>query len=210
MKCKRKSNQKDNTVEHTRNSFLKYILSSSATAQLIDSHPANAADSSFTLYKNTQCGFQVQIPSAWEKSEQSLPDRRNIDFFVDPLGSSETLVFIAYTPVRDDFTSLGSFGSVDQVGQMTILPKGRIAGIENNESVMLSAESKRNAYFFDYTVTVDEQIKRHFRSIFYLSAGGTGGAGSVLVTLTAQTPQSRYDEMKPIFDQIMDSFDKLK
>jgi hypothetical protein len=43
-----------------------------------------------------------------------------------------------------------------QVAQMTILPKGQIAG-EESDSVMLSAESRKSAYFFDYKQTVPGQ-----------------------------------------------------
>lgn len=39
---------------------------------------------------------------------------------------------------------------------MTILPKGQIAG-EDNESKMIKAESKMNAYFFDYTAKTPGQ-----------------------------------------------------
>ena len=49
----------------------------------------------------------------------------------------------------------------------------------------------------------------HFRTIFSLTQGATGGAGAVLVTLTAQTPESRYGNMKSLFDEIVDSYRKL-
>ena len=39
--------------------------------------------------------------------------------------------------------------------------------------------------------------------------GATGGAGAVLVTITAQTLESRYDaETKAMFDEIMNSYGK--
>lgn len=46
-----------------------------------------------------------------------------------------------------------------QVAQMTILPKGKIAMVDDNESKMLSSESKKNAYFFDYTIKAEKQPK---------------------------------------------------
>ena len=75
---------------------------------------------SLETYQDDDCGFKVSVPSNWEKSVQSLRDRRKIVFFTDPSSSSSSdqeknLFFIAYTPVRDDFTSLSSFGSVEQV-----------------------------------------------------------------------------------------------
>jgi len=168
-----------------------------------------AIEGGFKVYEDKECNFKISVPSSWEKTVQQLPDRRKIVLFVDPASSvnDKTLMFIAYTPVRDDFTSLGSFGSVEQVGQMTILPKGAIAGAED-ESKMLKAESKKNAYFFDYAVHPSGQSMTHFRSIFALSTTGTGGAGAVLVTLNVQTPESRYSEMFPVFEAIMDSYGK--
>ena len=77
---------------------------------------AQAADPKLVTYKDEACGFQIDIPAEWEMSEQSLADRRKIVFFIDPSRSEEkTLFFIAFTPLRDDFTSISSFGSVDQV-----------------------------------------------------------------------------------------------
>jgi len=40
-----------------------------------------------------------------------------------------------------------------------------------------------------------------------LAAGATGGAGNVLVTISAQTPESNYASMKSMMDQVLDSFD---
>ena len=46
------------------------------------------------------------------------------------------------------------FPPLTQVAQTTILPKGKILDEASDiKSVMLSAESKKNAYYFDYTVT---------------------------------------------------------
>lgn len=50
----------------------------------------------------------------------------------------------------------------------------------------------------------------HFRTIFALINGATGGAGSILVTATVQTPESMYAEKKPLFDNIMASYGKMK
>ena len=91
-------------------------------ALLVPQFSAVAAENSKLLldtYQDEDCGFKVSVPSDWVKSVQSLRDRRKIVFFTDPSTSSsdqeKNLIFIAYTPVRDDFTSLTSFGSVEQV-----------------------------------------------------------------------------------------------
>jgi len=46
---------------------------------------------------------------------------------------------------------------------MTILPKGQLANVDDNESRMLSAESKKNAYYFDYTIKAENQPKVNTR-----------------------------------------------
>lgn len=106
---------------------------------------------------------------------------------------------------------MASFGAVDQVAAQTILPKGKIAGVDV-ESKMLSSQSKNQAYYFDYTQAVpDVQPLTHMRAIFSLQQGATGGAGAVLVTVTAQSPQDRYEKTtKPILDHVIDSYGPLR
>jgi len=180
-------------------------------------NPDKASAEELKKYQDKECGFEVSIPQSWIKSEQNLSDldRRKLILYVDPSSStstnSKTLCFIAYSSVRDDYTSLGSFGSVDQLAQATVLPKGKVGGNDDGvESQLLSAVAKNNAYYFDYTITPEKLDKIHFRSIFYLSLGSTGGSGSYLVTISLQTPESEYLERKETFDQIISSFGKIK
>jgi PsbP len=196
------------------------IPAAAAFASIRLSSPALADASNtkqWSLFDDPTHGFSLQVPSGWIKSEQTLRDRRTITLWTDPNDDTKsTLVFIAYTPVRDDYTSLGSFGSVDQVAAQTILPKGEIFAEGREESnvanaEMLSAVSQKQAYVFDYTQSVPGiQPTTHYRTIFTLQQGATGGAGAVLVTITAQTAEERYGKMKPIFDGIIDSYGKSK
>mmetsp|Transcript_33394 Transcript_33394/g.37998 ORF Transcript_33394/g.37998 Transcript_33394/m.37998 type:complete len:239 (+) Transcript_33394:102-818(+) len=195
--------------DNKRRSWITSAISAATTVTLFSSSSA-VADEKFNLFQDKSCDFQISIPATWEKSEQTLSDRRSITFFIDPSsGEDKNLFFAALTPIRDDFTSLSSFGSVAQVAQTTILPRGEI-NLETTKSVMLNAESKKNAYFFDYKVTPPNQPETHYRTIFYLAQGATGGAGSVLATMTAQCPESRYGELKPLFNEIIDSFGKYE
>jgi hypothetical protein len=194
---------------------------------------AYAVESSTTTkmeqYNDADYGFHLSIPKTWEVTEQKLSGRRKALFFTDPTSSNnatgtnniETFGFVAYTPVRDDFTSLASFGSVDNVAQMTILPKGDLAG-QGDDSKMLSAVSKNNAYYFDYVATPVVPIEagtstsgaltktlkaQHFRTIFTLLPL-KNSAGMTLVTVTLQTSEERYAAVRVLFDQIIDSFGK--
>lgn len=168
------------------------------------------ASSDLSLYTDKNCGFQLKVPASWEKTEQELQDRRTIVFFIDPKSGEKdkNLIFIAYTPVRDDFTSLSSFGTVDQVAQQTILPKSDMVG-EKTDNQMLASDSKKDAYFFDYISQTPGQPKRHFRTIFALKVGATGGAGSVLVTITAQSLEDNYADLKPLFNSVINSYEKF-
>ena len=191
-------------------------VASAATAAIVGGSTlplaafAELSTSKLTLFEDAKNGFAMKVPQDWIQSERTLPDRRTIRFWADP-ADTQTFVFVAYTPVRDDFTSLGSFGSVESVADQTILPKGELAGVENIESKMVAAVSERQAYFFDYQQRVPNvQPMTHFRTIFTLQPGATGGAGSILVTITAQTPEERYAFLKPMFDDMMESFNKIK
>ena len=79
---------------------------------LIDPSLSTAQDESTQLapFKDQSCKFSIKVPSEWVMTEQTLPDRRKIILYLKPESSQKTLMFIAYTPTRDDFTSLGSFG----------------------------------------------------------------------------------------------------
>ena len=169
---------------------------------------ANAAGTE--VFNDVTHGFSIAVPSDWTKQEQTLNDRRTITVWTDPK-DPKTALFIAYTPIRDDFTSLSSFGSVDVVAAQTILPKGAIGGNDGVTAKMLSAESKKSAYIFDYTQAIENvQPATHFRTIFSLAQGATGGAGAVLVTITLQTPEENYAGAKTLFDSIIDSYGKNK
>jgi len=199
---------------------------------ILSSNPSisYASDSAeYTNYDDTSYGFTMKTPASWLQTEQKLSGRRKAIFFTDPNSKDpdtdtiKTLAFIAYTPLRDDFTSLASFGSVDEVAQSTILPKSDLAG-NKDTSELLSAVSKNNAYYFDYTATpvvpigetekssgtLTKNVKtQHFRSIFTLLEL-KGAAGLTLVTITLQTSEDRYAGMKGVFDNVIDSFGKVK
>ena len=102
----------------TRRGFLE-SASSKATllvsASSILGPQVSWAGDDLVEYQDLDCKFSILVPPTWEKTTQSLPDRRKIVFFFKPGSERKILLFVAYTPVRSDFTSLGSFGSVDEV-----------------------------------------------------------------------------------------------
>mmetsp|Transcript_32746 Transcript_32746/g.75351 ORF Transcript_32746/g.75351 Transcript_32746/m.75351 type:complete len:264 (-) Transcript_32746:1736-2527(-) len=177
--------------------------------------PATAAVTELRPYEDPKWNFRIDVPSAWSETTRELEgsgDRRTLVLFVDP-ADANTSLFIAYTPIRDDFTTLGSFGDVVSVGETTILPKGAIMGVTDTAGKMLSAVSKKNAYFYDYVVNIASQPERHLRTIFTLQTASDADkipqAGSMLVTITAQTTQDRYESNRELFEMMVDSYSKV-
>ena len=108
-------------VSLTRRSWFDYTAATLVSSAVFLPIPALAADK-FETYQNEGLGFKISVPASWEKSVQQLPDRRSLTLFIDPTsGEDKTLMFIAKTPIQPDFTSLGSFGSVDQVCRSGLL-----------------------------------------------------------------------------------------
>lgn len=228
----------DDATIMARRSFCTRSLRSIAGITILSSASpsiAFAADETAKLetYEDTDFNFRVQFPSSWTNTVQDLSGRRKGIFYTDPNSKDpetdtiETLGFIAFTPLRDDFTGLGSFGSVDNVAQTVILPKGELAGQNDKGSKMLSAESKKNAYYFDYVTTpvvpvepgtsstaggaavLTKTLKQqHFRTIFTMLPL-KNSAGLTLVTITLQTTEERYGDLKGVFDQVIDSYGKM-
>lgn len=108
-------------VSFTRRSWFAYTAATLVSSVAFFPIPALATDK-FETYQNEVLGFKISVPTSWEKSVQQLPDRRSLTLFIDPVsGEDKTLMFIAKTPIQPDFTSLGSFGSVDQVCRSGLL-----------------------------------------------------------------------------------------
>jgi PsbP len=112
--------QNEDLSSPTRREF----LSSSAAGIIVGSgclQPSSAsAEENLGDFEDATWKFSIKVPTGWEQSVQSLPDRRKIVLYIKPDSNQKTLCFIAYTPVRADFTSLGSFGSVDAVSSKLI------------------------------------------------------------------------------------------
>ena len=225
------SPEANNDLHHSRRNVLAQTIAAAGAASSMFPLASNASSSPvLESYVDEDYSFKLSVPSSYTSSVQKLSGRRKAVFFTDEnstdsAGNIDTLGFIAYTPMRDDFTSLSSFGSVEQVGQSTILPKSELAG-NNEDSKMLSAVSKNNAYYFDYVakpvVATDPgsaasrsgQLTKeletvHFRTIFtLLPLKNANTAGLTLVTITFQTTESKYSALKATFDEIISSFGK--
>jgi hypothetical protein len=106
----------DSVETTSRRQVLASAVALATSSLFIDPSRVNAADNNgLVSYQDADHKFSILVPSDWEQSVQELPDRRKILLYIKPNSDSKTLLFFAYTPVRSDFTSLSSFGSVDEV-----------------------------------------------------------------------------------------------
>lgn len=103
---------REGTTSVSRRGFASSVASvvAGSSALMIDPSLTRAQETPLAPYEDTNCKFMINVPSEWVKTEQTLPDRRKIILYFKPESNQKTLMFIAYTPTRDDFTSLGSFG----------------------------------------------------------------------------------------------------
>ena len=155
--------------------------------------------------KDARYGVSFELPEGWNAaSPQQLGDGRRLVLATDPADES-TNVFVAFTPIRPDYSALGSFGTIDYVAN-TVLPQcGDLsyacsfdAG-DQIDAKMLSKETVKGCYVYDYTIQQRGGPKRHLRSLFTIQADG---GSSLLVGLTAQCLDGKYSGLEATFKQV--------
>lgn len=65
----------------------------------------------------------------------------------------------------------------------------------------------KGSYVYDYVIETANAPKRHLRTL--MSVQTEAGTGRALVTLTAQCPEAKYEELKPTFKAVLESFKYL-
>ena len=119
-----------------------------------------------------------QVPSDWVKLSGDVTDGRKMALYADP-ANADTNAFALITPIRGDYTSLGSFGSVETVLE-TVMP-----GADGISYEVIKAEAQSGKYVYEYTVQVPDQPKRHLTTIFMVVA-------DCIVTFNFQAKQTDY------------------
>ena len=101
---------------------------------------------------------KFDVPDRWVQLSGDVSGGRQLVLYADP-DNSDTNAFVLITPVRGDYTSLGSFGSIEVV-QATVMPYGD--GIEYTK---VTSEASTGKYTYDYEVSVPSQPKRHLKTV---------------------------------------------
>merc|ERR1740123_763665 len=178
-----------------------------------------AADVALETFTEKFYCVSVGLPKGWEPITTSLTTRILVAA-ADPK-DPDFQVNLLFTSIASDYTSLGSFGTIDYVAANTVIPPGSIAAGDVIEGKLLGQETVKGNYVYDYTnqellkMRVKGEIqstllpKRRLRSLFAVLPGGEQRASSTLVTLTAQCLDSKYAEYEPIMKAVIDSYQKL-
>ena len=119
------------------------------------------------------------VPADWVKLSGDPGGGRKMELYADP-NNADTNAFALITPVRGDYTSLGSFGSVEVV-QDTVMPKA-----EDITYDVIKSEAQTGKYVYEYIVQVPEQPKRHLTTIFMV-------VSDCIVTFNFQAKQEDYN-----------------
>lgn len=137
-----------------------------------------------------------EVPPDWTQlsdTTSAVSGGRRLVVYSSPT-DADFNCFLLLTPVRGDYTSLGSFGTLDSV-QDTIIPRG-----EDIDSKLISSSSSSGRYTYEYTILVPGQPRRHLKTIFSLAADN-------IVTFNVQTREETYSpEVAKISDAIMATF----
>ncbi|EOD22731.1 hypothetical protein EMIHUDRAFT_95376 [Emiliania huxleyi CCMP1516] len=159
------------------------LLPALAAAATVRPSPALAADA---LEQHTTGSYQVTFgaPAGWPVSEQELQGSRYLYIATDPAEPDSANVVLTFQPLAADYTSLGSFGTQQLVGNSLMPHLG--------------------AYTYDYTIQQTGKAPRHLRTLFAVQT--EEGRGRRLVTLTAQCYESKYAELKPMFQKVLESY----
>ena len=122
------------------------------------------------------CAFSV--PSSWTKLSGGDVGGRTLLLYADP-ENADTNAFALITPIRGDYTSLGSFGNLETV-QATVMPPA-----DDIDYEVIKAEASTGKYIYEYTIAVPDQPKRHLTTIFMVVA-------DCIVTFNFQAKASDY------------------
>lgn len=170
--------------------------------------PTRAAHAeSLKTYTDERYGVSIGLPDGWTAVPNQLGDGRRLVLATDPNDES-TNVFIAFTPIRPDYSSLGSFGTIDYVAS-TVIPQCGANGecrFSNGDAIegkMISQGLVKGNYFYDYTIEQKGGPKRRLQSLFSIQADG---ASSILVGVNAQCIDSKHAALASTFKDVINSY----
>eukprot|EP00475_Leptophrys_vorax_P019220 TRINITY_DN26249_c0_g1_i1.p1 TRINITY_DN26249_c0_g1~~TRINITY_DN26249_c0_g1_i1.p1 ORF type:complete len:249 (-),score=19.48 TRINITY_DN26249_c0_g1_i1:183-929(-) len=197
--CGRQSAASDGS---TRRDVLIGSLAVPLATSLAGVATAAEGTADYVPYANDQEKYQLLVPSGWAQSEGSSGTRKVMAFH--PEDRLDANVSILITLLSADFTSLGSFGTVDAFAESLVNSLDRSWQKKpGQKAVLLAAKAADDKYYVEYTVQKPDEARVH---LFSVVATGRNGWYNNLYTVTAQYPDDEAAAFKPTIDKVVKSF----
>uniref|UniRef100_A0ACD5ZSG4 Uncharacterized protein n=1 Tax=Avena sativa TaxID=4498 RepID=A0ACD5ZSG4_AVESA len=206
--------RKPEEVLKRRDALLGVLLSSaaasSAAATLLapaDAFAEAAAEvqEGFTAYEDETNKFSIVVPQGWQVGAGEGSGFKNVTaFFPDQNANSSVSVVI--TGIGPDFTSLKSFGTVDEFAEnlVTGLDRSwvRPAGVT---AKLLDSKASNGMYYIEYTLQNPGDKRRHIVSAIGMAFNGWYNR---LYTITGQYIDDDEESVKykPEIEKSVKSF----
>ncbi|CAI5952887.1 unnamed protein product, partial [Closterium sp. NIES-65] len=185
-----------------RRDLLAGSLAAPLVLTLVGSASAEQEASDFVTFENPKERYTFQVPAGWVRSEGTAGVRQVIAFH--PPDRTDANVTILITPLAADFTSLGSFGTVDAFAETLVNGLDRSwQPSPGQKAVLLGAKSANDAYLVEYTLQKPSEPCVHLYSAV---ATGQNVWYNNLFTFTGQYPEDEAATFKPTVDKIVKSF----
>ncbi|CAI5461586.1 unnamed protein product [Closterium sp. Yama58-4] len=180
-----------------RRDLLAGSLAAPLTLTLAEAASADQEASEFVTFDNPKEKYTFQVPAGWVQSEGTAGVRKVVAFH--PPDRTDANVTILITPLAADFTSLGSFGTVEAFAETLVNTLDRSwQPSPGQKAVLLGAKSANDNYLVEYTLQKPSEPCIHL-----LSAVATGQNVwyNNLFTLTGQYPEDEAATFKPTVDK---------
>ncbi|KAH7387223.1 hypothetical protein KP509_16G011400 [Ceratopteris richardii] len=190
----------------TRRDLLGHILFS---VFAVPSLPALAADEKsdfiqeFSTYNNDDDNYSLLVPAGWVQGNGKAVGERLVTAFY-PANDTSVNVNVLITPVGPDYTSLGSFGTVDAFAETLVNSLDRSWKKPPGQAAkLIDSKSKKGFYYIEYTIQQPGEKKRHLLSVVGMRFNGWYNR---LYTVTGQYFQEDESKYGAVLGKVVDSF----
>eukprot|EP00752_Nemacystus_decipiens_P004213 g3850.t1 len=180
----------------TAASRLDFIRGAGAAVTVVAGAVLSPKASNAEVFTDDVLGFKMDVPDGWERNDAEISGRRKLIVYTSPKNPG-TNAFVAYTPARGDFTTLGSFGTLDEVSK-TVLPEA-----DGVSSRMVNSYTSKSSYVYDYIVNQQGRPEKHIKTIWILFPDQ-----GQLATITAQCNEVDYPAVGKSIDALIASVTK--
>ncbi|KAI5066860.1 hypothetical protein GOP47_0017388 [Adiantum capillus-veneris] len=175
----------------------------------VPSLPALASDEKseslgdYSQYISNDDNYSLLIPADWIKGTGTATGQRSVTAFY-PTDDTSVSVNVLITAVGPDYTSLGSFGTLDAFAETVVNSIDRSWKRPPGQAAKLvDSKSNKGLYYIEYTVQKPGEKKRHLLSVVGMRFNGWYNR---LYTVTGQFWEDDKAKYGPLLDKVVESF----